>query len=61
MMWTMERCINISYAIVLILWSISIVLVYYRIGFCWRSEHQGAESEVASQSHWSGESGASPL
>ena len=37
------------------------VFMHYNIGFSWRSEHQGAEPEVASQSHWSGESGASPL
>ena len=33
----------------------------FLVGFSWWSEHQGAEPEVASQSHWSGESGASPL
>ena len=42
------------------LWSLYIVRVCC-LGFSWRSEHQGAEPEVASQSHWSGESGASPL
>ena len=48
--------VNVHYTCVLTLFT-----AYICIGLGWWSEHQGAEPEVASQSHWSGESGASPL